>query len=185
MRWPGRGVWLLMAGAAVAGVGIGLAIRDWPGGRSLPPVRARVYVNVDVCLLSGPQGVSASPDSAVWAGMEDASLATRVRVSYLTVTGPGTAANAGPFLGSLLVRGCRVIVAADAPERAAALADARQFPRVQFIVTGAEIIGPSAGGAGASAGGGVQNVTTLTAGAPGMRAASAAAVESAVRAAGG
>jgi hypothetical protein len=114
--------------------------------------------------------------------MEDASLATRVRVSYLTVTGPGTAANAGPFLGSLLVRGCRVIVAADAPERAAALADARQFPRVQFIVTGAGIIGPSAG---PSAGGGVQNVTTLTAGAPGMRAASAAAVESAVRAAGG
>lgn len=172
----GRGVSLLLAGAVAVGVGvgIGLAISDSPGGRSLPPARARVYANVDACLLSGSRGVSASPDSVVWAGMEDASLATRVRVSYLAVTGPGTEANALPFLGSLLVRGCRVIVAADAVERTAVLADARQFPRVQFVVTASGVAGPSAGAGG-------RNVTMLAAGSPGVRAASAVAVESAVR----
>lgn len=178
MRWPGRGWWLLLAVAVAVGAGTGLALTGSPGGRSLPPTRARVYENVDACLLSGPRGISAAPDSAVWAGMEDASLATRVRVSYLAVTGPVTEVNALPFLGSLLVRGCQVIVAADAAERAAVLADSRKYPRVRFIVAGPEIAGPNADA-------GEQNVTTLTAGSPAIRAASAAAVRSAVQAAGG
>jgi hypothetical protein len=179
MRWPGRWGWLLLAVVVVAaGVGAGLAVTESSGGAPLPPARARVYLNVDACLLSGPRGVSAAPDSVAWAGMEDASLATRARVSYLAVTGPVTEANALPFLGSLLVRGCQVIVAADAVERAAALADARQFPRVRFIVSGPGIAGPAADSRG-------QNVTTLTAGSLATREVYAAAVESAVQAGGG
>ncbi len=68
--------------------------------------------------------------------MEQASAATTARVSYLAVTGPATEAEAVPFAGSLLVRGCKVIVAAGAPERAAALADAGQYASVRFVVTG-------------------------------------------------
>jgi hypothetical protein len=79
MRWPGRRGWLLLAVVAV-GVGAGLAVIESPGGQPLPSARARVYLNVDACLLSGPRGVSAASDSAVWAGMEDASLDTRARV---------------------------------------------------------------------------------------------------------
>jgi basic membrane lipoprotein Med (substrate-binding protein (PBP1-ABC) superfamily) len=123
----------IVAAAAVAG----LLLSGVFGGGSLPAARARAYVNVDACLLTGPGGVSDPAVAPVWAGMEQASLPTRVRVSYLSVTGPATQANAAPFLGSLLVRGCKVIVAAGTPERAAVLADAGKFPAVKFVIFGA------------------------------------------------
>jgi hypothetical protein len=123
-----------VAVAAVAGVVVGVLVSGQTS--SGPPPRARVYANVDECLLTGPQGVSGQPDSHVWQVMEDVSLATRARVSYLQVEGPSTAANASGFLGSLLVRGCRVVVAADAPERAAVLTEAPRFRSVRFFVVG-------------------------------------------------
>jgi basic membrane lipoprotein Med (substrate-binding protein (PBP1-ABC) superfamily) len=67
--------------------------------------------------------------------MEDASRATTARVSYLAVTGPATEAEAEPFVGSLLVRGCRVIVSSGAAEQAALLADAGRYPSTRFVVT--------------------------------------------------
>jgi hypothetical protein len=176
MRLPGRWVWLTVGGAAVAVVAAGLVVSGvrlpWsPGGRTLPPVRARVYENVDACLLTGAQGLADPAAAQVWAGMEDASRATTARVSYLAVTGPATEAEAAPFVGSLLVRGCRVIVASGAAEQAAVLADAGRFPATRFVVTSA---------ATAPA-----NVTVLGFTTSGLRAAVAAAVESGVHAAGG
>jgi hypothetical protein len=67
--------------------------------------------------------------------MEDASRATSARVSFLSVTGPATVAQ--PFAGSLLVGGCKVVVASGAAERAATLAEASRFSAVRFVVTGA------------------------------------------------
>lgn len=157
--------------ASAAGVTTGLLIAGSGGGTSLPPVRARVYENVDACLLTGKQGVSDPAAAQAWAGMEDASRATSARVSYLAVSGPATEADASTFLGSLLVRGCRVIVAWGAPERAAALAEARQFGRVRFVVAG-NASGPA-------------NVTAVVFAPSGMRAAVAAAVESGIHSAGG
>jgi basic membrane lipoprotein Med (substrate-binding protein (PBP1-ABC) superfamily) len=176
MRLPGRWVWLGLAGAAVAGVAVGLVVSGvgvpWSsGGRSLPPVRARAYENVDACLLTGSRGLADPVASQVWAGMEDASRTTTARVSYLAVTGPSTEADAVPFVGSLLVRGCRVIVASGAAEQAAVLADAGRFPQTRFIVTDAMA--------------GRSNVTALAFATNGLRAAVAAAVESGVHAAGG
>lgn len=170
MRLPGRGVWLAMGGAVVIGLIAGLLISGSLGSRSLPSVRARVYANYDLCLLAGPDGVSAAPDSLAWAGLEDASAATRARASYLAVTGPATQANALSFLGSLLVRGCGVIVAAGPVERAAVLTDARRFPAVKFVV---------AGGAP-----GAPNVTVLRASRAGLRAAVSSAVTGDAHAAG-
>jgi hypothetical protein len=121
---------VVAAGGVVAGV---LLSSGTSGG---PPPRARVYANVDECLLTGPLGVSSAPDSQVWQVMENVSLATRARVSYLQVEGPATSANAASFLGSLLVRGCRVVVAADAPERAAVFTAAPRFRSVRFVVVG-------------------------------------------------
>jgi len=160
----------------VAGVALGLVVSGvrlpWSsGGRVLPPVRARVYENVDACLLTGARGLADPVAAQVWAGMEDASRATTARVSYLAVTGPATAAEAEPFVGSLLVRGCKVIVASGAAEQAAVLADAGRFPGTRFVVTSAAT-GPS-------------NVTALAFTTSGLRAAVAAAVESGVYAAGG
>ena len=163
----------------VAGVGIGLAVSGAPlpwssssGDRVLPPARARVYENVDACLLTGAQGLADPAAAQAWAGMEDASQATTARVSYLAVTGPETEAQAEPFAGTLLVRGCKVVVASGAAERAAALAEASRFGSVRFVVTGA-------------AAGGQPNVTALTFTPSGLRSAVASAVEADVHAAGG
>lgn len=137
-----RGHWVVLGlCSAAAGAGIALAVSGAPlpwssGGRTLPPARARVYENVDACLLTGASGLADPQAAQAWTGMEQASEATSARVSYLAVTGPATEAEAIPFAGSLLVRGCKVIVAAGAPERAAALADAGQHGSVRFVVTG-------------------------------------------------
>ena len=160
-----------MAGVALGLVVSGVRLPWSSGGRVLPPVRARVYENVDACLLTGARGLADPVAAQVWAGMEDASRATTARVSYLAVTGPATAAEAEPFVGSLLVRGCKVIVASGAAEQAAVLADAGRFPGTRFVVTSAAT-GPS-------------NVTALAFTTSGLRAAVAAAVESGVYAAGG
>jgi hypothetical protein len=152
---------LALACAVVAGVTVAVVISRSPGGGTAS-TRARVYANVTACLLTGPAGVADPAVAPVWAGMEDASLSTHARVSYLPVTGPATTANALPFLGSLLVRGCKVVVAAGGPERAAVLADAKQFPAVKFVVFGAMNV-PS-------------NVTVLAFQTPGLRSAVAGAV---------
>lgn len=176
MRFPGRWV-LLGLGVAVAGVGVGLAVSGaplpWsPGGQTLPPARARVYESVDACLLTGAQGLADPDASQVWAGMQDASKATTARVSYLAVTGPATQAQAAPFAGTLLVRGCKVVVASGEAERAAVLADAARFGSVRFVVEGA-------------APGSPPNVTALVFTTSGVRAGVASAVEAGVHAAGG
>jgi basic membrane lipoprotein Med (substrate-binding protein (PBP1-ABC) superfamily) len=137
MRWRSWRVLVASTVVVVAAVVAGLLLSGAFGGGSLPAARARVYVNVDACLLTGPGGLSDPAAAPVWAGMEQASSSTRVRVSYLSVSGPATEANAAPFLGSLLVRGCKVIVASGGPERAAVLADASKFPAVKFVIFGA------------------------------------------------
>lgn len=166
MRWSGRGVLLTLAGTVVAGIAAGVLVAVFSGGQSAPPARARVYANVDACLLTGASGVSDPAVAPVWAGMEDASLSTHARVSYLAVTGPATEANALPFLGSLLVRGCKVIVAAGGPERSAVLVDARHFPATRFVVFGA-VTAPS-------------NVTALAFQVSGARSTVASVVSAAV-----
>ncbi|HEX6967279.1 MAG TPA: hypothetical protein VF174_00400 [Micromonosporaceae bacterium] len=92
------------------------------------------------------------------------------RVSYLAVTGPPTEAAAEPYVGSLLVQGCKVVVASGPAERAAALADAGKFSNVRFVVQGA-------------AAGRPPNVTALAFTTTGLRAAVAAAVTAGIHAA--
>jgi len=172
LRRLGVRTWLVLAVVVAAGVAAGLAALWAPsGGSAAPPVRARVYENVDACLLAGKNGVQDPNAAPVWAGMEDASAATSARVSYLAVAGPATVAGAESYLGSLLTEGCRVVVASGGPERSAVLAEASRFPRVRFVVAGA-VSGPG-------------NVTAVAFTTSGMRPAVAAAVESGVRSAGG
>lgn len=150
---------------AAAGVATGLLVSGSPGGAASPPPEwTRAYTGKSACLLTGLDGVSGSV-APVWAGMKDQAAAGRVNVSYLQVSGPQTEANATGFLGSLLVRGCKVVVAAGDPERAAVLADAKRFPDVQFVVLGAGAVAP--------------NVTAVAFETSGVRAAVAHAVASA------
>jgi basic membrane lipoprotein Med (substrate-binding protein (PBP1-ABC) superfamily) len=137
------------------------------GGPAAPPARARAYSSFKACLLTGAQGIAGSPAKQVWAGMQDASLRTHAQVSYLAVSGPATKANALPFLGSLLVEHCGVVVASGSAEQAAALADASRFPAVRFVMAGDAGDGPVGG----------SNVSAVSAGpSGGLRGAIATAV---------
>ena len=132
----------------------------------VPPTRARAYTDVDACLLTGEQGISADTTAAaVWQGLQDASLKTHARVSYAQVTGEQSTGNARPFLNGLLQRSCDVVLAVGKPEVAAAQATASRYKKVDFVLVD-----------GAHAG---ANVSTVAAG-DGLRAGVAQAVEHAV-----
>jgi hypothetical protein len=124
--------------AAVVAIGIGLAIWLWPGhnGRALPPVRARVYTSKRACLLTGTQGLTEPGAPAIWAGMEQASVANRIQVSYLAVSGQSTVSNAEPYVATLAQQGCDVIIATGAAEVAAVTADVSDFEAIRFAVVG-------------------------------------------------
>ncbi|POX54340.1 hypothetical protein [Streptomyces sp. Ru72] len=135
----------------------------------IPDTRARHYDDVDACLLTDDKGITAGTTAAeVWQGMQDASLKTHARVSYAPVTGEQSAANARPFLNSLLQRSCDVVLAVGRPEVSAAAQTAPQYRKVRFVLVGA--------GGGESAG---ANVTRLDTGDT-LRADVAGAVERAV-----
>ncbi|HEX6500821.1 MAG TPA: hypothetical protein VF054_17590 [Micromonosporaceae bacterium] len=74
--------------------------------------------------------------AAVWAGMQDASLATHAKVQYLSVAGPQTADNAAPFLAGLAQGHCDLVFVAGEAPVAAVRSTAPTFPRVTFYVLG-------------------------------------------------
>jgi basic membrane lipoprotein Med (substrate-binding protein (PBP1-ABC) superfamily) len=130
VRWIGGGV--LLAVAVATTLVVVLANR----GRQLPPPRARQYRDVDACLLTGPGGLADPQAGAVWAGMQDASLATKARVSYLSVVGPETEAAALPFAQSLIQRHCTVILAVGPVEVGAVAKEAPRYLAVKFVLIG-------------------------------------------------
>ncbi|MEW2634829.1 BMP family ABC transporter substrate-binding protein [Streptomyces sp. NPDC048389] len=100
-----------------------------------PDPRARQYKNFNACLLTDDKGVMAGTTAAtVWQGMQEASGDTRVRVNYVPVTGEQTAANALPFLNSLLQRQCSVVLAVGAPQVEVAEAQAAKHQKISFVV---------------------------------------------------
>jgi len=100
-------LWLWAATAVVVVVAAGFTTWTlWPHS---PTPRARQYLNVTACLLTGPSGVAPGTSAApVWTAMQSASVATHVMVSYLPDTG---SADAGPMLNALVQRRCGVIIA--------------------------------------------------------------------------
>lgn len=123
-----------LVGLTVAGVA-GFCL--WPSddGGELPT--ARVYRDVDACLLTDSHGVTPGVAAApVWAGMQDASRATKVRVSFLSATGPETRANVEPFVNSLVQEHCSVVVAVGATQVQAVRAVAPHQKDVRFVVVG-------------------------------------------------
>ncbi|WHM36481.1 BMP family ABC transporter substrate-binding protein [Streptomyces sp. BPTC-684] len=127
------------AAVAVAVAAILVSVLDEDDKPGPPDPRARQYKNVDACLLTGDKGVTEGTDGApVWAGMQDASKATRARVNFVPVTGEQTAANATPFVNSLIQRSCDVVVAVGKAPVAAAEAAAKAHPKVRFVVVGGE-----------------------------------------------
>ncbi|AXG79736.1 BMP family ABC transporter substrate-binding protein [Streptomyces paludis] len=148
--------------AVVLAVALG-AVAVWQftgddGGPAPLDTRARVYREVDACLLTGERGVTAgTPAAPVWEALREASLSTRARVNYVPVTGEQTTANAEPFLNTLIQRRCAVVLAVGAPQVAVVESGAARHPEVRFVVVGD---GGDGGGSGAA-----DNVITANSGA--------------------
>jgi hypothetical protein len=119
-----------LAVAVVAGLAGWLL---WPSVPAAAP-RTRQYLGFTAGLLTDGQGVAGQPAAEVWAGMQDASLATRAKVQFLPV--PATA-DARPYLASLVQRQCAVVVAAGVGPIGAVAADAGRYPTVRFVTVGA------------------------------------------------
>jgi len=127
--------WWLAGGAAFVLV-VALTWALWPASEPDPPPRAREYLDYTACLLTGDRGIADPQAAPVWAGLQDASLATRAKVQYLAVTGPQTAENGVPFLSSLVQGACDVIFAAGAAPVGAVGQGAPKFPGATFVAVG-------------------------------------------------
>lgn len=137
----GRWRWWVIAVSLVAVAG-GLAVWLFRSpGRAAddPPARTRQYVAFRACLLTGPAGLGDPTARAVWTGMESASSATRVQVSYSSLPA-GEAESVGsvtPLANSLVQQRCGVIVAVGAVEVAAVQSVASADPGGRFVLVGA------------------------------------------------
>lgn len=168
--------WVLGGGAAVAAVAVvGVVVATTGGsggGRSIPPTRARVYTEEQVCLLTPEHGLADASVGPVWAGMQDASAKTHAKVSYLAVAGEQSAGNAAPYLASLAGRKCTVVLTVGAAPEGAVALDGPKFPKTRFLVV------ESAGGK-KSAGANVQALVSTGDG--DVRSKVASAVEGALQ----
>ena len=106
----------------------------WP--ESGPDPRSRVYTEANACLLTPADGATGKDAAPVWAGMQQASLATSGKVQYLEVDGPQTAENAGTYLATLIAGKCDLVLTAGVAPNAAAAAAAHSYPDVHFVVVG-------------------------------------------------
>ncbi len=129
-RWPSVAVALVVLGTVVWAVV--LAARS----PAPTPPRARQYLEFTACLLTDERGIIGPEAKPVWAGMQDASLATHAKVQYLAVSGPQTVDNAVPYLNSLAQGRCNLVLAAGAVPVGAVGKAAAQFPGTRFVVVG-------------------------------------------------
>ena len=135
VRWLRKYWWAATAVVAALGIGLGVFLTH-PShpARALPPTRARVYTAFDACLLTDAAGVGSAQAAPVWSGMQAASLQSSGKVSFLSVYGPDTAANAVPYVNTLVQRQCNLVLAVGPSQVAAAREQAAVFPKVQFVV---------------------------------------------------
>jgi basic membrane lipoprotein Med (substrate-binding protein (PBP1-ABC) superfamily) len=134
LRWssmqPQR--WWIVCGVAV--VAVGLVVRGlWPQSHAEAP-RARQYLAFTACLLTDDKGIGGPAARPVWAGMQDASLATHAKVQFLEVSGEQTAANAATFVASLAQSHCDLVFATGQAPVAAVRDSATSFPNVRFYL---------------------------------------------------
>ncbi|MFD8672103.1 hypothetical protein ACFV1A_03365 [Streptomyces seoulensis] len=169
LRSLSRRTIMLAAGALAVVAAVVVVCAFLFGGDERPPVpdtRARHYTEIDACLLTGKDGITAgTPAAAVWQGMQDASLKTHARVNYQQVMGEQSAGNARPYLNGMLQGACEVVVAVGGPEVSVAAEAAPKYGKTDFVLVGGGHSG--------------DNVSVVRTGA-GLRADVASAIERAV-----
>lgn len=127
--------------------------------KSAPPPRQRVYSAYSACLLVGPGGLSGRGVAPVWSGLEDGSIATSAKVSYLAVVGAESPDNVATYANTLLVRKCDLVVAVGSGETAAVLDVAAANPTIHFAVVGATASGANVASIAASDANSVRGLT--------------------------
>jgi hypothetical protein len=140
VQLSGRWRWVLWGVAATLAAVLAVLVM-WPSPRPAP--RARPYLAFTACLLTDGQGLAGSAAGPVWAGMQDASLATRAKVQYLPTVGVADVAGVLPYLASLAQRHCDLIVAVGAAQVAAVDAAAEKYPDTRFVTVGGARPGPN------------------------------------------
>ena len=133
-RAPSRRALAVTTGivAAVVTVLTVLALRS-PEPTTPAAPRARVYRDVDVCLLTDAQGLAGDPARLAWQGLQSLSRTGTARVSYVSVPAPGTPDVAAPILNGLVQRRCTVVVATGTAQTAAVDAVAGTASGTRFV----------------------------------------------------
>ncbi|MEV4411365.1 hypothetical protein [Catellatospora sp. NPDC049609] len=127
--------WWVGWAAAVAMV-VGSYAWLWLQPDPVEPPRYRQYRPEAVCLLTGEAGVLDSQVAPIWAGMQEASLRLRVRVSHVAISGPQTVDNGATFVAGMAQGRCDLLLAAgEVATRSVALM-APRFPEQRFAVVG-------------------------------------------------
>jgi basic membrane lipoprotein Med (substrate-binding protein (PBP1-ABC) superfamily) len=121
-------------GAVAVVVVAAVALTLYLNSGKKPVVDGGKYLAFTSCLLTDSQGLSGEPAAAAWAGLQQAAHATQMQAQYLEV--PTSATDAGPYLASLVVRHCGVVVTTGPAQAAAVQADARRYTNVRFVVLG-------------------------------------------------
>lgn len=112
-----------------------LAATVWLTWPTPPPEtsRAHAFRDVDICVLTDARGVTVEPAKTAWANLQPVASSARVRLSYLSVSGPQTAQRAGQFLSTLVQRGCDTVVAIGPTQTAGAEAAIVAHPDVHLL----------------------------------------------------
>jgi hypothetical protein len=120
--------------AVLVACAVALAIW-WPRGDDVP-ARERHYQATTACLLTDDQGLTGAPAQAAWSVLRQVSDQQLVKVQYLSITGPQTAANGLAYFNSLGMQKCTTIVAVGSAPIAALNQGRAQFPDVEYITVG-------------------------------------------------
>jgi hypothetical protein len=109
----------------------------WPDQKP-PPPRERQYKATTACLLTDDHDLNGDLAKAAWAGMQEASVASLIKVQHLAITGPQTAANGLTYYNTLGVQHCTVIIAAGDVPVAAMTRGIGSFPQIKNVAVGGE-----------------------------------------------
>ena len=107
----------------------------WPTSEE-PAPRERRYQAFTACLLTDEHGLQGDLARAAWAGMQQVSVAERVRVQYLAVSGEQSVNNAVAYFNGLATQHCSVIVAAGEPAIGAMMRGKARFPDIRYVALG-------------------------------------------------
>jgi hypothetical protein len=98
--------------------------------------QARQYTEFTACLLTDDRGIAGPQAAPVWAGLQDASVATHAQAEFLPIEGEQTAENASLTLGTLVRWRCNLVFAVGNLPTAAVQSGAGRLPGIRFFVVG-------------------------------------------------